>query len=148
MSLVASGGIRSPRRRQAGQTLVEFALITPIFLALLIGVIEGGRFVFYAEHLNNAVREGARYQVIHGSRSADPTGPTSGDPTGEDIRSAVIDAAMVFEIDPADIDLAWSPDNNRRGTTVTVRAEYTYVPIIGIFGPITISAESSLVINN
>jgi hypothetical protein len=135
-------------RRSAGQTLVEFALIAPLFIVLLVGIIEGGRYVFYAEHLNNATREGARYQVVHGNRSSAPTGPTSGDPTGEAVKQAVVDAGMVLEIDPADIDLIWSPDNNRRGTTITVRAEYTYSPIINLFGPITIDAESSLVINN
>jgi Flp pilus assembly protein TadG len=135
-------------RRLRGQTLVEFALIAPIFIFLLIGIIEGGRFVFYAEHLNNATREGARYQVVHGNRSADPTGPTSGDPTGEAVKQAVLDAAMVFQIDLADVALEWSPDNNRRGTTITVRASYEYAPIINLFGPITVEAESSLVINN
>jgi Flp pilus assembly protein TadG len=131
--------------------MVEFALIAPLFFALLIGVIEGGRYVFYSELLGNATREGARYQIVHGSASTSaprPTGPTSEDPTGEDIKAAVVEAGMMIEIDPDKIQVAWDPNNNNRGTTVTVTTEYEYVPIISLFGPITITAESSLVINN
>ena len=51
------------RRRRAhrsrGQSLVEFAMILPIMLVFLAGVIDLGR-VFYATiTLNNAAREGA-----------------------------------------------------------------------------------------
>jgi hypothetical protein len=45
----------------------------------------------------------------------------------------------------------WSnPANNGRGATVTVSASYTYHPIVPLvpLPPITISAESSLVVNN
>jgi Flp pilus assembly protein TadG len=151
MSRSMNGQRGSRHGRTRGQTLVEFALVAPMFFALLIGVIEGGRYVFHAELLNNATREGARYQIVHGSASTTPprpTGPTSADPTGEDIKQAVVDAGMMIEIDPGKVDVAWDPDNNSRGTTVTVTTEYVYFPIVSLFGPITITAESSLVINN
>ena len=68
------------RRRTRGQTLVEFALVAPLFFLLLFAIIEGGRFVFFYEVLNNATREGARYAIIHGSNAADgcPSGPMAG----------------------------------------------------------------------
>ncbi|MDQ2636253.1 MAG: pilus assembly protein [Actinomycetota bacterium] len=132
------------RPRDMGQTLVEFVMVAPLFFALLVGVIEGGRYAFYAQHLHHATREGARYQVVHGSASLDPTGP----PDGADIKQAVIDAATVFVLEPDDIQLDWNPNNNHRGTTITVSAAYTFQPIIALFGPLTVTAESSLVINN
>ncbi len=49
---------RTHRRR--GQSLVEFALVLPIFAILLFGIIDFGRFVYAANALNNGVREGAR----------------------------------------------------------------------------------------
>ena len=47
-------------RASRGQALVEFALILPIFLILLFGIIDFGRYVYTANSLNNAAREGAR----------------------------------------------------------------------------------------
>jgi Flp pilus assembly protein TadG len=53
---------RDGRRR--GQALVEFALVLPIFLILLFGIIDFGRYVYAANALNNGVREGARYGSV------------------------------------------------------------------------------------
>lgn len=56
---------RPPRRRSgAGQSLVEFALVLPIFLLLLFGLIDIGRFVYTANALNQAAREGARFGSV------------------------------------------------------------------------------------
>lgn len=48
-----------PRQKSRGQSLVEFALVLPIFLVFLAAALDLGR-VFYANiTLNNATREGA-----------------------------------------------------------------------------------------
>jgi len=47
-----------------GQTLVEFALVFPILLALLLGFFDLGRALFYRSSLTNAVREGARAGIV------------------------------------------------------------------------------------
>src|SRR5947208_1304045 len=52
------------RQSRRAQALVEFAMVAPIFFVLLFGIIEGGRFIFYYETLNNATREGARYAIV------------------------------------------------------------------------------------
>jgi TadE-like protein len=43
-----------------GQALVEFALVFPVFLLVLFGAIDVGRFVFTDSVLSQAAREGAR----------------------------------------------------------------------------------------
>ncbi len=45
--------------------MVEFALILPILLLLLCGIIDFGWMYYSQITLNNAAREGARYAVIH-----------------------------------------------------------------------------------
>jgi hypothetical protein len=40
------------------------------------------------------------------------------------------------------------PANNARGSQVTVLVSYTYSAIVPVLPPITISAESTLVVNN
>ena len=51
------------RGGQASQALIEFALISPVLLLLLFGIIDIGRAVFYYDTLNHAAREGARAGV-------------------------------------------------------------------------------------
>lgn len=154
-------------RRSRGQTLVEFALVAPWFFLLLFAIIEGGRFVFFYEVLNNATREGARYAIIHGSNAADgcPSGPMAGgnpcDPSGARVDTAVVNAA--FKIANSgqfdSIDAYWCPSsgpkpcpgaelNNDRGNPVTVRAVFTYRAIMPLLPPLQITSESTLVINN
>lgn len=48
----------------SGQALVEFALVVPLFIFLLLGIFEIGRAVFTKHVLDNAVREGVRAGVI------------------------------------------------------------------------------------
>lgn len=48
-----------------GQTLVEFALVLPLVLLLLIGIAEFTIVVLSYNTLADAVRQGARYSVVH-----------------------------------------------------------------------------------
>jgi hypothetical protein len=48
------------RRRQDGQTLVEFALVVPIFLLIAFGTFDVGFLVYSNSTLSQAAREGAR----------------------------------------------------------------------------------------
>lgn len=52
-------------RSEKGQAMVEFALILPLLLTLLCGIIDFGWMYYNQITLNNAAREGARYAVIH-----------------------------------------------------------------------------------
>src|SRR3954451_650830 len=52
-------------RRTKGQALVEFALVIPIFLLLLVAVFDLGRAVFSYNSLTNAAREGARMAIVN-----------------------------------------------------------------------------------
>lgn len=49
------------RKKEKGQALVEFALTAILFLFLIFGIIEVGRFVFSVAAIRTAAREGARY---------------------------------------------------------------------------------------
>ena len=61
------------RRDTRGQTLVEFALVAPLFTLVLGGIIIFGIGVFYQQQLTNAAREAARYASIHSATSQCPT---------------------------------------------------------------------------
>jgi len=49
---------------QKGAALVEMAIILPILLVLVFGILEYGRVMFMTNVLNNAAREGARRAAV------------------------------------------------------------------------------------
>jgi Flp pilus assembly protein TadG len=53
------------RSRQSGQSLIEFALLLPVFLLFAVIVFDLGRAVYYYSAVHNAAREGARYGAVH-----------------------------------------------------------------------------------
>jgi Flp pilus assembly protein TadG len=60
---------RFVRRRRShtssrGQSLVEFALVIPIFLLVLMGIFDLGRAVYYSSTINNAAKEAAREAIV------------------------------------------------------------------------------------
>jgi len=48
---------------ERGSVAVEFALILPMLLALVFGMIDFGRLLYTYETINNAAREGARVGI-------------------------------------------------------------------------------------
>ena len=61
------------RNTRRGAAVVEFALIAPIFILLVFGMIEFGRMVMVQQVLTNASREGARLAVLDGTTTSDVT---------------------------------------------------------------------------
>jgi len=63
------GGAQSPsstyNRKQKGQSLVEFAMVVPFLLLVVVGTIDLGRAYYYYNTISKAVREGARYASGH-----------------------------------------------------------------------------------
>jgi len=51
-------------RREDGAAMVEMAIVLPIFLLLVWGVIDFGRLLFTANSMASAVREGARQAAV------------------------------------------------------------------------------------
>ena len=52
-------------RINKGQSLVEFALVLPMLLLLLMGIFDLGRAVYYFSTISNAANEAARYGAIY-----------------------------------------------------------------------------------
>ena len=87
---------RAPRRysrarvRDRGVTVVEFALLAPLALVLLIGIVIAGIVAMNYVQLHNAVRDGARAAAVCGGSSRTSTTnqqtqtPTTKLPNGQD----------------------------------------------------------------
>src|SRR3954454_6262908 len=50
--------------RRRGQAMVEFALILPILLLILVGIVDGGRMVYAYNAVANAAREAGRTAIV------------------------------------------------------------------------------------
>lgn len=59
----AKGSPRMFLQSSRGAQLVEFALVLPLFLALVVGIFDFGQAYNLKQKLNNAAREGARFAI-------------------------------------------------------------------------------------
>ncbi len=84
--------------RQRGQTLVEFALLLPVLILLVLAIFEFGRAFYAYSTVANAAREAARFGTV------DPTN-TQG------IRDAAKNKSVALGLQDGDI-LVSCPDDN------------------------------------
>jgi hypothetical protein len=62
---------------ERGQSIVEMALVLPIFILVLVAIFDLGHVVWANDQLSNAAREAARFAIVHGGSesTACPVGP-------------------------------------------------------------------------
>jgi hypothetical protein len=125
-------GVRSPR----GQGLVEFALILPILLILLLGILDFGRAVAAYNSVSNGARTGARVAIVNQDLDA-ITDAVESEAFGLDSVEVVFDDNVEMEASCPQIDCIIS---------VTVSTEYgPATPIFSnLVGSITVSSESRM----
>jgi Flp pilus assembly protein TadG len=52
------------RKKDRGQDLVEYAIVFPVLMLLVLGVFEFGRIIYSYNAISNLAREGVRYAVV------------------------------------------------------------------------------------
>lgn len=121
------------RPASRGQALVEFALVIPIFLLLLVSLFDLGRAVFAYNTLTNAAREGARIAIVNQDK------PT--------IMARAKEQTAIVELNDPSVKVDFwqmaadgTPDTTRScnlvavGCLAVVSFEATYVPITPMVG--------------
>ena len=86
-------------RTEKGQAMVEFALVLPLLIALLCGIIDFGWLYYNQITLSNAAREGARYAVIHYDPAVDWKGAAEDRMLGS---MAGVSSAVAIVSDPVE----------------------------------------------
>ena len=81
--------------KEAGQDLVEFAMVLPLFLFLTLGVIEFSLLYFQYSTVANAAREGARAGIVMPNELCNQT--------CLDEHSKEVAGAMTTGLNPADL---------------------------------------------
>ncbi len=129
-------------RRQRGGTLVELALVLPIFFLMVFGILDFGRGIWAYNTLSYASREGVRYAVVRGSKSLHPA-------SVNDIRQIVIAQTGGLDASKLTVTVTWLPDNVP-GSNVKVQTQYNFVSIVPLLklGTLALSSTSNMVIAN
>jgi Flp pilus assembly protein TadG len=98
--------IRRTKTPSRGIALVEIALVLPLFLLVLLGMIEYSWLFWKNQQINNAAREGARIAIFETSLNADVTAAVdqvmndAGFPAG--VWTTTITPADVLTVAPGD----------------------------------------------
>lgn len=137
---------RRSDRRDRGQALVEFALVVPIFLLLIFGLVDLGRAIYVNNAIAEAARDGGRWGSVQ-ARSATEA--------GRDSIAAEVMARMTAVPNPVIqvTCVAALPALGCRTNDILVlevRSEVDMItPIIGqIIGTLSLETTSRVVVNN
>lgn len=102
-------------RQEQGAVAVEFALILPILVLLVFGIVEFGRAYNAKISLQHAAREGVRVHALQ---------------TGED--PVAITKAAAASLDGSQITVAFTACNSGDPTELTATYPFSYnVPLLG-----------------
>lgn len=71
------------REKPRGQAMVEFALVIPVFILLMVALFDFGRVIWVNDTLATASREAVRYAIVHGGSDSNlcPVGPPAASTT-------------------------------------------------------------------
>ena len=122
---------------QKGTTILEFAIVGLVFFLLTAGLADIGRAVWAYHSLSYAVREGARYAIVHGDRSNNPAPANT-------IENIVKNQIPHFQ--GVIVTATWDP-NNAQASTVEVTAQYTFQPVMAFFAftvPLTATTRMAI----
>ena len=124
--------MKQPSRRGRGQGLVEFALVLPILLLVIFGIIDFGRAVYAYNTIGNAARTGGRVAIVSQTASS--------------IQAAAINQAVALGTRPSDVTTTYSCGSSYAiGCIASVTVKYQFHAITPIIGQIwqTINMEST-----
>ncbi len=112
------------RNRDRGAAMVEFAIVLPLFLVLIFGIMEVGWLFSQQVEMRNAVREGARLAVVDFDDA-------NGILTETCNRAAISGSGATIVLG---LDSVTDDDGNPLSVTVTISK--TYQSLTGFLDPI------------
>lgn len=128
---------RSTRPGARGQGLTEFAVVFPLFILLVLVVIDFGRGIYAYHTISNAARGGARVAIVDQN-------PTR-------VRATALEETVGLNPDDIDVDLSQlttSCGTLKIGCETAVTVSYAFrplAPLVGtIFGPMTLSSTTRI----
>lgn len=116
------------RGKQRGQSLVEFAIVFPVFMVMLGGVIQFGMIFWGQNSLNQIVRDAGRFAVTQPNCSTDSETAVASAVTGMGSAFAGTLGTITVTMPTADSDAACPATKNTQHVWVYIKVAGT-VPI-------------------
>jgi Flp pilus assembly protein TadG len=117
-------------RNRCGSAAVEFAVVAPIFLLFVFGIIEYGRMVMVQQILTNSAREGARVGILDNS-------------TQVDVETAVNQSLGAGGISGAEITITPNPPSGAAsGDPVSVQVSVAFDQVSWLPSPMYLGGKS------
>lgn len=113
--------------RDRGAVAVEFALLAPVLIMLLLGIVEFSRAYNTQISLSSAAREGVRVMAIGNNPAA--------------ARTAAKNAAAALQPGLTDASITITPTNCTTGAQVTFKITYTLSTMTRIAGPFPLEGQ-------
>lgn len=153
--------------KSRGQSLVEFAIVIPLFLLIFVSIAEGGYYVVASTVVNHATHEGSRAGILSSTKMSNACSSVilsqMPDADQDGIRRKVKQSvAPVVRVSCASVDVvlkgsdgtvksndcdATCYSGRQADDRLLVRTNYTHVPLMGyVFPGLTFpaAAESEL----
>lgn len=133
---------------ERGIELVEFGLVCPMFLLMLLGLTHAGFLVHRYDMVSNLAQDGARWASVRG---ADGAAPASGAQVQTYVQSRA--AGMTVTVQTTTVDAAKActttavnPSTLRRGAGVCVKVQTTFSPLTSFIpiGPKTLQVTAQM----
>jgi Flp pilus assembly protein TadG len=152
--MIAANRLRRRRDTRRGSALVQTAILLPMMMLLLFGILEYSRYVMLLQVMNNAAREGCRYAVMHtnpivinavtyGNANSDVTNLVSSCLAGQALSGQ---AVTVYGSDALGNNNGVTWQNTQSGQWITVKITGNFVSILPGFlrmaNNVPITAES------
>ncbi len=130
--------MRALKADARGQALLEFALILPILLMLVLGIIEFGRIWNINQMVSDTTREGARQAVL-----ADPT------ITEQEVHDFMMQRLWDAHVDTNVVTITFSQTGtnwkqSELPQTVTVQFPYSFMFFTSAFGTVQITSSFTM----
>ena len=111
-------------KSECGSGLVEYAIITILFMTMLLGIADFSRALYAYHFVSSQAREAARYAMVRGCSTISTHCPTAA--TASDIKTFVKNVPL--GIDPSKVTVptpTWTPNHNP-GSVVSVEVDYAF----------------------
>jgi len=109
-------------KTRRGASVIEFAIVAPIFLLMVIGMIELGRALMVQQVIINASRVGARQAIVPGSNQGD-------------VQTAVEAYAASVAVPGVVVNVSPSPSGASPGDPITVTASVDFSNVSWLASP-------------
>jgi Flp pilus assembly protein TadG len=128
-------------KSERGSGLVEYAVITILFMTMLLGIADFSRALYAYHFVSSQAREAARYAMVRGCSTTSTHCPVAA--TASDIQTFVKNVPL--GIDPGKVTVpapTWTPDH-KPGSVVSVEVDYAFNFIFPFVSTNTLNFKST-----